>query len=206
MSRPTRGQLLRFARGVCGVDQLGELLAGELTAEKLLDCEHNLVQLVARLLLRHKTSVASGKLRQEPRSEKAKVFEQQWKLLNYAFDLPDPSTFPAIGHQLTTEDRSAIDRYIKTCRELEGFSVLVNDRTLHLSGGMGRETKVSFTMPAKEIILGFAVRFRQLHSDDPASYTVVKNIISKLWAERDRHAPQPGESKSASGNARAQNC
>lgn len=111
------------------------------------------------------------------------VFEQQWKLLNYAFALPDPSTFPALSHPLAASDLAAIHRYIFTCRELAGFSMLTERRAYKLNGGLGRETQASVTMPAKEVVLGFAVRFRQLHSDDDASYTKVKNIISRALGQ-----------------------
>lgn len=112
-------------------------------------------------------------------SRSPEVFQRQWKLLNYAFGLPDPSTFPALDLPLPSEDFAAIRRYILTSRELASFTMLTEARRLQLSGGVGKETEASLTMPSKEVILGFAVRFRQLHSDDPASYTVVKNIISR---------------------------
>ena len=93
---------------------------------------------------------------------------------------------------LPSEDLAAIRRYILTCRELAGFSMLTEARRLQLSGGVGKETEVSHTMPSKEVILGFAVRFRQLHSDDPASWTVVKNIISRAIGREGRPVSTTG--------------
>lgn len=111
-------------------------------------------------------------------SKRPEAFEFNWKLLNYLFALPDPSRFPALIRPLSAEVHNAVDRYIHACRTIAEYSLLVADRSLQLS----RESPfgpvaVSADMPSDEVIRGFVTLFRQLSTDDTASFGVVKNHI-----------------------------
>ena len=111
-------------------------------------------------------------------STRPDAFEVQWKLLSYVFALPDPSAFPALSLPLPPEAHSAILRYIHTCRTIAGYSLLVADRSLRLSkASPSAPITMAVEMPSDEIIRGFVTLFRQLSTDDTASFGVVKNHI-----------------------------
>jgi hypothetical protein len=106
-------------------------------------------------------------------------FENYWRQLGYAFGLPDPNLFPALKLPLKDADRNAIARYVESCQELATYSLLASDRHQRLSKAEGKPVSLDYTMPPKEILRGYAILFRQLHSkQDEASYEVVKNILA----------------------------
>ncbi|UUL75569.1 hypothetical protein NG819_15440 [Pseudarthrobacter sp. Fe7] len=109
-------------------------------------------------------------------SKRPESFEFKWKLLNYVFALPDPSEFPVLTRPLSAEVLNAVDRYIHACRTMAGYSLLVADRSLQLSrASLFEPVAVSVDMPSDEVIRGFVTLFRQLSTDDTASFGVVKN-------------------------------
>ncbi|WP_129545608.1 hypothetical protein [Arthrobacter dokdonensis] len=111
-------------------------------------------------------------------STRPDAFEFQWKLLNEVFALPDPSLFSALSRPLPTEVRSAIHRYIQACRLIAGYSLLVADRSLRLRReSPSARIAMTLEMPSDEIIRGFVTLFRQLSTDDTASFGVVKNHL-----------------------------
>lgn len=107
------------------------------------------------------------------------AFLFQWAKLTYAFGLPDPAEFPALPAALSTRDFASVGRYIDACQELAGYSLLSTDGSLSINVVNGEVQDVNVDGPPKESLRGFAVLFRQMHSgsDEPASYTVVKNIL-----------------------------
>jgi hypothetical protein len=116
---------------------------------------------------------------------KPSAFQYQWELMEYAFALPDPSTFPMLELPMAKKDLDAIARYIHSCRELATYSLLGADRSLSLSQRRGEPVHMEVSMPPKEILRGFAILFRQIHSKDPAGYEVVKSVLeSSLSRER----------------------
>lgn len=113
-------------------------------------------------------------------------FQHQWKQLEYAFGLPDPNLFPALKLPLREKDREATARYVESCKELATYSLLGCDRHYRLSQAEGQDSvSMEYNMPPKEILRGFAILFRQLHSDDPASYGVVKTILASSIRQED---------------------
>ena len=110
------------------------------------------------------------------------AFLFQWGKMTYVFGLPDPAGFPPLPTPLSEPDSDAISRYIEVCRELATYSLISSTGGVSVNwtaeGGV-EELKVEG--PPKEALRGFAVLFRQLHSDDdePASYRTVKGILDK---------------------------
>jgi hypothetical protein len=58
-------------------------------------------------------------------------FAHHWEMLNYVFALPNPAEFPELT-TLTDDDRAALRRYVKVCRQLAGYSALNNDSGLNV--------------------------------------------------------------------------
>lgn len=112
-------------------------------------------------------------------------FENYWGQLGYAFELPDPNLFPALKEPLKDADRSAIARYVESCRELATYSLLGSDRHQRLSMAEGKPVSLNYTMSPKEILRGYAILFRQLHAKDEASYEVVKSILASSLNRED---------------------
>jgi hypothetical protein len=106
-------------------------------------------------------------------------FQRRWGELGYAFGLPDPNLFPALNLSLKEKDRETIARYVESCKELATYSLLGSERRYNLSQAEGQEpVSMEYTMPPKEVLRGFTILFRQLHSKDEASYEVVKGILA----------------------------
>lgn len=124
---------------------------------------------------------------------KPTAFVHQWQHLEYAFGLPDPNLFPGLRLPLKDKDRQTITRYIESCKELATYSLLGSDRRFSLSQAEGQEfVSMQYIMPPKEILRGFAILFRQLHSNDPASYGVVKSILASSLRHEDDAVQCPG--------------
>lgn len=113
-------------------------------------------------------------------------FQRRWQELEYAFGLPDPNLFPALKLPLRQEDRETIARYVDSCKELATYSLLGSERRYKLSQAEGQESvSMEYVMPPKEILRGYAILFRQLHSKDEASYEVVKGILASSVRQED---------------------
>lgn len=110
-------------------------------------------------------------------------FYFHWRKLQYAFSLPNPAHFPALREPLSPRDSEAVQRYIHSCRELATYSLLNHGGGVTFNWTPD-ETSVVVDSPPKEALRGFAVLFRQIHSDqtEPASYKVVRSILSKASA------------------------
>lgn len=115
------------------------------------------------------------------------AFLFQWAKLTYAFGLSDPAEFPALPTALSAKDSASVERYIHACQELAGYSLLSTDGGLSINVVNGEVKDLNVEGPPKESLRGFAVLFRQMHSDndEPASYTVVKNILGTASRSAD---------------------
>lgn len=113
-------------------------------------------------------------------SSNPRGFQFQWAQLQYAFGLTDPAQFPPLPVQLPTRDVDAVRRYVRACKELSTYSLLNHKGGLTINVINDTGT-VTVDQPPKEALRGFAVLFRQIHSDakEPASYKVVKAILSR---------------------------
>ncbi|MEU6582830.1 hypothetical protein [Nocardia sp. NPDC046763] len=119
-----------------------------------------------------------------------KSIRHYWEKLTYLFGLPSPADFPTLA--IPPDDRVLMERFIQTCRDLAGFSVINRDTALTLTGNGKNDWKVETTLPSKESIAGTAVTFRQLHSNqDKASFDIVKRglfLALKHLPEAQREA------------------
>ncbi|MGW5074008.1 hypothetical protein [Rhodococcus sp. NPDC004095] len=113
------------------------------------------------------------------RAADPKGFDYHWERLTYLFDLDDPANFPGPFASLQGSERDAAVRFVTTCMNLAGYSVLSADgrMSMHSSGG---ERSFSSVLPSHEAFAGFSATFRQLHNDmENASFTKVWNSLNK---------------------------
>ncbi|ABK69428.1 hypothetical protein [Mycobacterium avium] len=108
-----------------------------------------------------------------------KGFRHHWEKLDYVFGLPDPYVFPTIP--LLEDDQVAVERYIRMCRRLAGFSVINHGSTLSVGSDADGVWHVHVVdPPSDESFLGTSAAFRQLHNDgEPASFINASNALFK---------------------------
>ncbi|WP_461190486.1 hypothetical protein [Arthrobacter sp. Z4-13] len=113
-------------------------------------------------------------------------FYFHWRKLQYAFAFSDPAQFPPISEVLDSKDCEAVKRFVRVCRELATYSLLNHGGGITVTATPDGET-VEVDAPAKEALRGFVVLFRQIHSDgnEPASFKVVRSVLSKASAKAD---------------------
>ena len=111
-------------------------------------------------------------------------FYFHWSKLYYACGMSDPGHFPPLSGSLSSQDQDAVRRYVKVCRELATYSLLNHGGGVTVSWTPEAGEAVSVDQPAKEALRGFAVLFRQIHSDqnEPASFKVVRSILTAASA------------------------
>ena len=107
-------------------------------------------------------------------------FDYQWQQLTYLFELDDPSAFVNIVDSLSDEDKRLLIRYVKTCRNLAGYSVINTKNGLEMSWGRGGSgSTVRVDLPSHEEFSGFSATFRQLHNDgEAASFNKAWRIVN----------------------------
>jgi hypothetical protein len=113
-------------------------------------------------------------------------FNFHWSKLQLAFALPNPHEFPPLAEALSKRDVEAVNRYVATCRELATYSLLNHGGGVSISWSAAEgETVIETDQPTKEALRGFAVLFRQIHSDadEPGSFKVVRSILSSTSAK-----------------------
>ena len=104
-------------------------------------------------------------------------FRHHWELLTYAFNLPDPATFPTLPW-LTDDDRRILQRYAHLCRQLAGYSALNEESGMHFTRQQGGRPEITLKFPTPEAFGGTSIAFRQLHSgEDSASFDRVKGRV-----------------------------
>ncbi|WP_235631017.1 hypothetical protein [Mycobacteroides abscessus] len=123
-----------------------------------------------------------------------KGFHHIWEKLNYAFGLPDPTQFPSLP-ALTDEDRVLLERFVKVCRRLAGYSAINDDSRLTFKfKGENEDPEFNVDFPNDESFSAAALCFRQLHSgNEDAPFDRVKGRLSKAIGqlrEGDRSAPK----------------
>ncbi|WP_433524031.1 hypothetical protein ACQPZ2_01990 [Nocardia pseudovaccinii] len=132
----------------------------------------------------HQDSILPVPLKFKPplieRATDPSTFEYNWQHLTYAFDLPDPTEFPAFTQPVEQADRRNLMRFVQVCEKTSTYSVVSHKGglTLSMEGG---DTNLIFDRVEDEVAVGFSVRFRQLHSSsagDP-DFSNVANILAK---------------------------
>ena len=112
-------------------------------------------------------------------------FDYQWQQLTYLFNFDDPAAFVCVIDKLTAEDRALLIRYVTTCRNLAGYTILNEKRGFNLSWKRrGSSAAVHADLPSHQEFSGFSATFRQLHNDgEAASFTKVWGIINRALTE-----------------------
>lgn len=132
------------------------------------------------------TNTTSGSCRKRSfATRRLTAFQFQWRQIQFAFALPDPYKFPPLPLKLNSDELEVIRRYVSACEELATYSLLHHKGGLTVSWTEGQGTRLEIDNPPKEALRGFAVLFRQMHSDDPASFKATKDILAK--ASRSAH-------------------
>ncbi len=108
-------------------------------------------------------------------------FDYQWQQLTYLFDLDDPSTFLNVLDALSDDDKQLLVRYVQTCRNLAGYSIINSKATFSMSSKeKAKGWTVRADLPSHQEFSGFSATFRQLHNDgEPASFVKAWNIINR---------------------------
>jgi len=117
----------------------------------------------------------------QDQTSKPEAFEFWWKLIQYAFELPDPSGFPPLLPEARScgDDLDRLDRYIAAAEDMAQSTVLAGDDslTVHLPEESGPE-RVETAFSSNEATRGFTVLFRQFHSQkEPASFSRVQRVL-----------------------------
>ncbi|MEX7473067.1 hypothetical protein AB4Z39_25525 [Mycobacterium adipatum] len=106
-------------------------------------------------------------------------FEHRWRMLSYAFGLPNPADFPVLPG-LTNDDKNVLRRYVRVCRRLAGYSAINDEVGLSWSVKRGGTPDIKLTYPTDEAFAGTSLAFRQLHSEkENASFSKVKGLLMK---------------------------
>ena len=120
-----------------------------------------------------------------------KGFSRFWQFAHYAFNLPDPALFPAFPQTLGEGDRATMDRYIASCKDLAGYTIMSAHDAVEVMPNLTGGASHRATFSSSEVIRGASVLFRQLYSKDPGSYLSVVGIVSKAHREtRDTQSDQ----------------
>jgi hypothetical protein len=134
-------------------------------------------------------------------------FEFFWKMLDFAFELPDPTTFPRLGAMPSGRDAVTLGRYVTATEEMAGSALLSGDDAFHVKvkdGGRGIEA-IETTFSNNEITRGFTTLFRQFDSSREAgSFDAVQGILRRANdACPDERSPQRLAQLTTWGKARA---
>jgi hypothetical protein len=140
-------------------------------------------------------------------------FEFWWKMLEFVFQLPDPSSFPKLSVLPLGPELAVLRRYIAAAEDMAGSALL--------SGGDGFTVRVSddgagiehvdATFTGNEITRGFTTLFRQFDSaKETAGFDQVQRILRQTdGAAPDESSPERVEQlrrwAKARGNLRAEN-
>ncbi|MEV6554226.1 hypothetical protein AB0M22_00805 [Nocardia sp. NPDC051756] len=107
-------------------------------------------------------------------------FTRYWEKLIYLFDLPEPADFPTLRGFMRPADLPVLQRFIDTCRQLAGYSVM------NTSGGKLNVSltldgpKVTATLPSHERFSGMSTTFRQVHNTgDEASFSKAMSALQR---------------------------
>ena len=129
-----------------------------------------------------------------------------WKMLEFVFQLPDPSGFPKLAVQPLGPELAVLRRYIAAAEDMaesallsgsDAFTVRVSD------DGAGVE-HVDATFTTSEITRGFTTLFRQFDSSkEAAGFDQVQRILRQTdRAAADENSPERVEQLRRWGKAR----
>ncbi len=135
------------------------------------------------------------------------TFDYQWQHLTYAFNLPDPAAFPPIPGELPAQDVRRLKRFVEVCEKTAGYTVVAHKGGISFHSDGPGSWSLEVNEADDDQIVGFSVRFRQLHSSsagDP-DFSVVINLLNKYARQfTDEQTPQRLEILEQWKKARAQ--
>ena len=115
-------------------------------------------------------------------SNSPEAFEANWHLIQFVFDLPDPTTFPPFTQVVPNDSLAVLRRYTAAAAELAESAFLAHPTGVTvtvLDDGLDEQIEKSF--PPRENVRGFSVLFRQFYSnEEPASCKAVQNVLWRL--------------------------
>jgi hypothetical protein len=108
------------------------------------------------------------------------VTDYWWGLIEYATDVADPTTFPAIGASLERADRRVLERFVETTQHLAASTALNHPISLQVRlGDGGAADEITTNDPPYDAVAGFSVLLRQCYAqDEKASF---KKVMDILW-------------------------
>jgi hypothetical protein len=110
----------------------------------------------------------------------AGVTDYWWGLVEYATDVVDPTTFPAMGASFEPAQRKVLERFIQTTRHLAESAALNHPISLQVRlGDAGSADEITSNDPPYDAVAGFSVLLRQCYAqDENASF---KKVMDILW-------------------------
>jgi len=110
------------------------------------------------------------------------AFEFWWKMLEFVFALPNPTTFPPLATPPTARDAAVLSRYLKMADEMAESETLSSDAEVKVhipdDGAQGVERLERNDFPSKESTRGFTTLFRQLDSHrEPAGFNKAQRAL-----------------------------
>jgi hypothetical protein len=108
------------------------------------------------------------------------VSDYWWRLIQYATDLEDPTTFPPFDHQISESTVRTWRRYARTARELARSAALNHPIEMEVTVKGGAEV-VTSDVPAADATAGFAVMLRHFYA--PAEKASFQTVLKLLQSE-----------------------
>ncbi|MFC7450654.1 hypothetical protein [Rhodococcus daqingensis] len=108
------------------------------------------------------------------------AFDYNWQLMTYAFELEDPLDIPPLPSPLDPAEQRKLARFIEVSEKVAQYSVVSSKGGLKVDFSNGDMSVESVTAD-DEALVGFSVRFRQLHDSDSGDpcFGVVQGILMK---------------------------
>jgi hypothetical protein len=109
----------------------------------------------------------------------AEAFDYQWHLIEYAFEIGDPSTFEPFEGGFSEDESRVLRRYVSAAEKLAGTTMLSDqDEALTVHFDASGEERFETTRAAPDIEFGFVAIFRQFYlPNDDASFATVQRIL-----------------------------
>jgi hypothetical protein len=106
-------------------------------------------------------------------------FEFFWRLLTYAFGLPNPSSFPRLPNLPSQEDAAVLRRYLLAAEDLASSTILSSKSFVRVTmPTMDDDPQVQSEFSSAEVTRGFTVLFRQFHSNkEDASFIAARRVL-----------------------------
>lgn len=130
-------------------------------------------------------------------------FTVNWEELTYLFNLDDPGKFVDVHAELDDEAVGLLSRYVETCRNLAGYSVINSQNGFTISMGEGDVDEVQADLPSHQEFTGFSATFRQLHNEgEEASFDRAWKIVNQALHGMVEAGEAPESSRAVVGSWR----